>query len=109
LHYLHEQSSTFRAAVLEWLPGDVATTRWVEASRVAAAAFQVDESERHPRTAMVAPPLPFHGEATYRRERQQLRGNLRVSFLGESLRITGHGADAEICRATPEESSWLCR
>ncbi|HET7589975.1 MAG TPA: hypothetical protein VFK14_07290 [Solirubrobacterales bacterium] len=109
LHYLREQSTTFRAAALEWLPEDVATTRWVEASRVAASTFQVDEAERHPRVATLAPPLPFHGEATYLRERRQLRGNLRASFLGENLRLTGHGADAELCRATPEEPRWLCR
>jgi len=109
LHYLREQSTTFTASVLEWLPGEVATTRWVEASRVAASDFQVDETERHPRTATVAPPWPFRGEATYRREAQRLSGDLRVSFLGENLRITGHGADAELCRATPEEPSWLCR
>lgn len=108
LHHLREQSTTFRAAALEWLPEGVATTRWVEASRVAAADFHVDEAERHPRTATGAPPLPFHGEATYLRERARLRGNLRVSFLGESLRITGHGAAAELCRATPEEPYWLC-
>lgn len=107
-HHLREQSTTFRAAVLEWLPEHVATMRWVEASRVAASAFQVDESERHPRTATVTPPAPFHGEAIYTRERQKLRGNLRASFLGESLRITGHGAEAELCRGTPEEPSWLC-
>lgn len=109
LHFLREQSTTFRAAALEWLPGEVATTRWVEASRVAEDLFRVDEAERHPRTATVAPPLPFQGEATYRRESQRLRGNLRVSFLGENLRIVGHGAEAELCRATPQEPNWLCR
>jgi hypothetical protein len=108
LHYLREQSTTFKASVLEWLPEEVATARWVEASRVAASEFQVDETERHPRTATVSRPRPFRGEATYLRENQQLRGNLEVSFLGESLRLTPNGADAEICRATPQEPSWLC-
>jgi hypothetical protein len=109
LHYLREQSTTFRAAALEWLPEELAMTRWVETSRVAENLFQVNEAERHPGIATVAPPLPFHGEATYRRERRQLRGNLWVSFLGESLRITGHGAEAELCRSTLEEPTWLCR
>lgn len=109
LHCLRERSTTFRAAALEWLPEEVATTRWVEVSRVAENLFQVDEAERHPRTATGAPPLPFNGEATYRRERQKLLGDLRVSFLGENLRLASHDVEAEICRGTPEEPDWLCR
>lgn len=108
-HYLREPSTTFRAAALEWLPEEVATTRWVEASRVSENLFQVDEAERHPRMATVAPPRPFRGQATYRREAQRLRGDLSTSFLGETVRITGHGAEAELCRATPQEPDWLCR
>jgi hypothetical protein len=109
LHYLREQSATFRAAALEWLPEGVAATRWVEVSRVASSTFQVEEAERHPRTASVSPPLPFHGEATYLRENRQLRGNLRVSFLGENLRLASRDVEAELCRSTPEEPDWLCR
>lgn len=109
LHYLREPSTTFRAAALEWLPEGVATTRWVEVSRVAASAFQVEEGERHPRTASVSPPLPFSGEATYLRGSSQFRGNLRVAFLGENLRLASRDAEAELCRGTPEEPNWLCR
>jgi hypothetical protein len=103
-----EPSTTFKAAVFEWLPGDVATTRFLEVSRVRNSTFQFDEAERRPRRATVAPPAPFSGKATYSRKRHSLRGNLRASFLGETLRITSGGADAEICRSLPSEPSWVC-
>jgi hypothetical protein len=109
LHHLFEESSTFEARDLEWLPGGVATTRWVEVSRVAESSFAVDESERHPRSATLAPPFPFHGEATYTRKRHELRGDLRLSFLGKTLPLTGKVDHDGICRRTPKMRRWVCR
>jgi hypothetical protein len=65
IHPLFQASTTFKAAVLEWLPHHVATTRWVEVNGAAVSSFTTGEPELHPVSAMLTPPFPFSGEATY--------------------------------------------
>lgn len=108
LHHLYEQSTTFKAAVLEWLPGGVAATLWVEVSRVAEKAFEIDETERHPETASLFPPAPFAGQAEYSRRRGSLRGDLTVHFLGRRLPLTSPIAEAEVCLHTPKMRRIRC-
>lgn len=108
LHHLFEHSSTFEAAALEWLPGDVAATRWVEASRVAWSNFTIGQPDLHPQTATVDPPPPFSGEATYSRDTRTLTGDLTASFPGLELPLAGDQSEASICVFTRRMLNRVC-
>jgi hypothetical protein len=80
----------------EWLPGEVATERWVKkgnASLKKTVALGPAASERAggaagPESAIFTPPAPFFGKGTYRRSTGKLTGSLGVNFLGLKLRLT---------------------
>lgn len=102
-----EESATFRAAAYEWLPGHLATSRWIEASRFAASNFQLEGPEAHPKSATMTPPAPFAGSAAFTPHKDELRGNLSVDLPGlDRLRLTGSGSYTGLCALTPAE--WVC-
>jgi hypothetical protein len=108
LHHLFEQSSTFKAATLEWLPGEIAAVRWAEVFRVAVETFIVTPPERRPATAAVRPPAPFEGEATYSRASHHLEGDLSVSFPGLKLPLASPTSEAGICALTRRMLERVC-
>jgi hypothetical protein len=108
LHHLFEQSSSFKAATLEWLPGEIAAMRWAEVWRVAVETFTVTPPEEHPASAVVRPPAPFSGEATYSRASHSLEGNLRVAFPGLELPLASPPAEAGTCAFTRRMLERVC-
>lgn len=108
LHHLFERTSTFKASVLEWLPEEVATTRWVEVSRVAVDTFTTSEPKLHPASATIDPPFPFSGTGTYSRRGHGLRGDLSVAFPGLRLRLAGKEAKAVLCVFTRQMQERVC-
>jgi hypothetical protein len=107
-HHLFEQSSTFKAATLEWLPGEVAAVRWAEVWRVAVKTFTLAPPERHPASATVRPPAPFKGEAIYSRASHHLEGDLSVSFPGLTLPLASPSSDAGTCALTRQMLERVC-
>lgn len=108
LHHLFEQSSTFKAATLEWLPGEIAATRWAEVWRVAVETFTLTPPEEHPASAAVRPPAPFSGEATYSRASHHLEGDLSVSFPGLKLPLASPTSKAGTCAFTRRMLERVC-
>jgi hypothetical protein len=107
-HHLFEQSSTFKAATLEWLPGEIAAMRWAEVWRVAVETFTLTPPERNPATAIVRPPAPFEGEAAYSRASHRLEGDLSVSFPGLKLPLASPTSDAGTCALTRRMVERVC-
>jgi hypothetical protein len=108
LHHLSEQSSTFKAATLEWLPGEVAAMRWAELWRVAVQTFTTSLPQLHPATATVRPLAPFDGEATYSRATHGFEGDLSVDFPGLELPLAAPTSDAGICVFTRRMLDRVC-
>lgn len=109
IHPLFESTTTFKATVLEWLPHDVATTRWVEVEGAPVSSFATGEPELHPASAMVNPPFPFSGEASYSRSAHALDGDLSVSFLGLDQPLAGNGSQAGLCVFTRRMRKRVCQ
>jgi hypothetical protein len=107
VRHLFVGGTSFRAGTLEWLPGGVATMRWVEAPG-ANSLFRTDPPTLHPAAAMVEPPAPFSGHAEYSRSAHSLRGPLSVKFLGLRLRIAGRSARAGVCVLTRSMRRRVC-
>lgn len=55
----------------------------------------------HPATATLAPPAPFHGEASYSEESDAWTGNLGVEIAGLRLSLTGPGFQVHLCVVSP--------
>ena len=108
LRHLHEQSATFKAGALEWLPGEVAASRWVEVARVGVETFMTAQPTTHPESARVDPPFPFSGEATYSRPTHSLEGDLTVSVPGLDLPLAGATSKAGLCVFTRNMLNRVC-
>jgi hypothetical protein len=78
----------------EWLPGEIATQRWVKryASFKNVMHFANDDAE--PSRVTVTPPAPFTGRATYLRRTGKVNGSLRVHFPGLNVRLARPPAEA---------------
>jgi hypothetical protein len=82
------ESIQFLAIDKEWLPGRVATDRWVNHySPEGESLFQVAPGPK-PATLVFKPPGPFFGVGIYRRSNHLLNGTLGVHFLGLKLHLT---------------------
>jgi hypothetical protein len=78
----------------EWLPGEIATQRWVKryASFDKVMDFAQDDDE--PSRVTVAPPAPFSGRATYLKRTGKVTGSLGVHFPGLKVRLARPPAEA---------------
>jgi hypothetical protein len=80
----------------------------VEASGVAVDTFTTGEPKLHPASAVLDPPFPFAGTATYSRRGHSLRGDLSVAFPGLKLRLAGKQAEAGLCVFTRQMRERVC-
>ena len=55
----------------------------------------------HPATATLAPPAPFHGEASYSEQSGAWTGTLGVTIAGLNLPLTGPDFDVRLCVVNP--------
>lgn len=101
------RASAFEAHVLEWLPGGVAVLRMLEVV-APGSDFAVSSTAEHPKSAMVKPPAPFSGSATYRSTGSirsattgKLIGPLSVDILGVKVRLAGTRSKASLINLTP--------
>jgi hypothetical protein len=78
----------FIAIDREWLPGEVATERWVKKDASLKKTVTLGGDATKPASAIFTPPAPFFGKGTYRRRTGKLTGSLGVSFLGLKLHLT---------------------
>jgi hypothetical protein len=77
------------ATDFEWLPGEIATSRFVARSAHGDARLTASEGGYHPEHAALRPPSPFSGSGVYSRRTHRLTGSLAVEFPGLKLRIGG--------------------
>jgi hypothetical protein len=72
----------------EWLPGEVATQRWVSRWGVPYAnALTIGPGGDHPTVVTFHPSAPFFGTAVYRRASHSLSGSLGVNFPGLRMQL----------------------
>ncbi|HEX3360186.1 MAG TPA: hypothetical protein VHS74_04250 [Solirubrobacterales bacterium] len=79
----------FDAGAFEWLPGGIATGRFVNRSVRGVAHLEVSHGGYHPEHATLRPPRPFSGVGTYTRATHRLTGPFSVGFPGLKLRLGG--------------------
>lgn len=83
----------------EWLPGEVATERWVKKGNAS-----LKNIVALGPAATFTPPAPFFGKGTYRRSTGKLSGSLAVSFLGLKLHLTPSPLTATLADEEPPEA-----
>ncbi len=79
----------FDAGTFEWLPGGIATGRFVNRSVGGGAHLEVSHGGYHPEHATLRPPRPYSGVGIYTRATHRLTGSLAVEFPGLTLRLGG--------------------
>jgi hypothetical protein len=79
----------FDAGTYEWLPGEIATGRFVNRSVPGGAHLEVSRGGYHPEHATLRPPQPYSGVGIYTRATHRLTGSLVVGFPGLKLRLGG--------------------
>jgi hypothetical protein len=98
-------TAEFDAIDREWLPGEVATERWVKKVPVSlqkSVALGGDATK--PASATFTPPAPFFGKGTYRRRTGKLTGSLGVRFLGLKLHLTPSPLKASLTDEDPRQT-----
>jgi hypothetical protein len=86
----------FDAGTFEWLPGGIATGRFVNRSVRGGAHLEVSQGGYHPDHATLRPPSPFSGVGTYERATHRLTGNFSIGFPGLKLRFGSGVTVAEL-------------
>jgi hypothetical protein len=86
----------FDAGTFEWLPGAIATGRFVNRSVRTGAHLEVSQGGYHPDHATLRPPSPFSGVGTYTRATHRLTGTFSVGFPGLKLRFGSGVTVAEL-------------
>jgi hypothetical protein len=71
----------------EWLPGEVATQRWVSRWGVSRARALTVGPGKDPAVVTFHPPAPFFGIGIYHRASHALTGSLGVKFPGLRVRL----------------------
>jgi hypothetical protein len=97
------------ASVLEIEPG-MAIGRLIQVNGEAGT-LRTSLPGEHPATATLAPPAPFHGEASYLENSptsHSWTGTLAVSFPGLDLPLTGTGYATSLCVLSPFKSPLPC-
>jgi hypothetical protein len=84
----------FDAGTFEWLPGGIATGRFVNRSVLGGAHLEVSQGGYHPEHAALRPPKPFSGVGTYERATHRLTGTFSIGFPGLKLRFGSAGTVA---------------
>lgn len=105
---LVEPGATFQASATEWLPGKVATARWVEVHGVSGSLFKASTPEEEPRHVAVRPPAPFTGFGKYLRDVHRMRGNLTARLPGLRVRIASRQTQAGVCVLTRRMVERVC-
>jgi hypothetical protein len=86
----------FDAGTFEWLPGAIATGRFVNRSVRTGAHLEVSQGGYHPDHATIRPPSPFSGVGTYTRAAHRLTGTFSIGFPGLKLRFGSGVTVAEL-------------
>jgi hypothetical protein len=86
----------FDAGTFEWLPGAIATGRFVNRSVRTGAHLEVSQGGYHPDHATLRPPSPFSGVGTYTRATHRLTGTFSIGFPGLKLRFGSGVTVAEL-------------
>lgn len=89
----------------EWLPGEVATERWVKKTSGSLGKTVTIGAGTKPASATFTPPAPFFGKGTYRRRTGKLTGSLGVRFLGLTLHLTPSPLKASLTDEEPRKAS----
>jgi hypothetical protein len=77
----------FDAGTYEWLPGRIATGRFVNRSVRGGAQLEASHGGYHPERATLRPPKPYSGVGVYSRATHRVTGSLAVRFPGLKLRL----------------------
>jgi hypothetical protein len=86
----------FDAGTFEWMPGAIATGRFVNRSVRTGAHLEVSQGGYHPDHATLRPPSPFSGVGTYKRATHRLTGTFSIGFPGLKLRFGSADTEAEL-------------
>jgi hypothetical protein len=78
----------------EWLPGEIATQRWVKAYASFEKVMHFAQDDDEPSRVTVTPPAPFSGRATYLKRTGKVTGSLAVRFPGLKVRLARPPAEA---------------
>jgi hypothetical protein len=78
----------------EWLPGEIATQRWVKRYASFENVMHLAKDDAEPSRVTVAPPAPFSGRATYLKRTGKVTGSLGVHFPGVNVRLARPPAEA---------------
>jgi hypothetical protein len=90
--------SSFEVRALERLPGGGAAARYVQFGAESPGRFTVSPaSSANPATALLRPPAPFAGTATFHRHTAALTGSLSFKVFGRRVRLTGRKTRARLC------------
>lgn len=96
----------FDAGTYEWLPGGIATGRFVNRSVRGGAHLEASHGGYRPAHAILRPPRPYSGVGIYTLATHRLTGSFAVQFPGLKLRLGGPHTVADLTdeAGLPEKS-----